>query len=164
VPSLPSRGQLCLAALRSATLGDAAERTQTFLTASRYNPFNLVCATIESGWVATWKGGRTSLRRGRTVVSNRGDANDARLPVVRRARRLLRGADLSTPPLETVLDWLAGFCADTGGAAPICRPGGERGTVSSSLIALDASGHLAAYRHAPGPPSETPYEDVLRLS
>ena len=59
---------------------------------------------------------------------------------------------------------LGRLCADASGPDPICRLGGERGTVSSSLIALDAAGRLAAYWHADGPPAEAPYRPVARAT
>ena len=163
-PALPSRGALCLAALEQTSPAAALDVVSQQLEASHYNPFNLVCANIQGGWVTTWRGATQQLRRGRHIISNRGDPDDGGLPVVRRARRLLHGVDLVTPPLADLLPLLGRLCANTGGTSPICRPGGERGTVSSSLIALDAEGQVAAYLHANGPPSEVGYEPVeMRL-
>lgn len=159
--SLPSRGALCLLALQQSDPDSARAAVSQQLAASKYNPFNLVCANPGSGWVTSWNGATRKLRRGaRHIVSNRGDPDDGKLAVVRRARRLLYGRDLVSPPLDQLLSILGTFCADTGGRSPICRPGGERGTVSSSLIALDAQGRTAAYWHANGPPSAVPYQRV----
>jgi hypothetical protein len=66
--------------------------------------------------------------------------------------------------LDHLLAQLGRLCANTRGRAPICRPTGERGTVSSSLIALTPQGQIAAYWHANGPPSEIPYEPVALIS
>lgn len=158
-PSLPSRGNLCLQALHESV----PERAVAGVAAQLSNPsnsFNLFCANTDLGWVTTWQGTTRKLSRGRHVISSRGDPDDSALPVIRRARRLLHGADLRSPGLEDLLRMLGGFCANTGGRTPICRPGGDHGTVSSSLIALDAEGQVAAYWHANGPPSEIPYQPI----
>jgi uncharacterized protein with NRDE domain len=161
-PALPSRGGLCLAALEERSPAGALAQVEAGLAKSAYNPFNLGCANVDEGWVTSWNGATKRLRPGRHVISNRGDPDDDKLGVVRRARRLLHGVDLVSPPLEELLPRLAQFCSNTGGASPVCRPGGDRGTVSSSLIALNPDGSVAAYWHANGPPSLTPY-DVVRL-
>jgi hypothetical protein len=55
-------------------------------------------------------------------------------------------------------------CAQTDEPFPLSRAGGEYGTVSSSLVALNADGTVAAYWHAPGPPSEVPFSPVTLAS
>lgn len=159
-PSRPSRGLLCLGALRQPSPSQASAFVDRELAANAYNPFNLLCATTREGWVKTWRGDTTALRRGIHVVTNRGDLDAHRLPVVRRALALARQLDLATTSLESLLSGLGSICADTTGPTPICRPGGTRGTVSSSLIALDSQGRLAAYWHAEGPPSERGYSPL----
>lgn len=159
-PSLPSRGALCLSTLRATSPGAALGVVASQLRASRYNPFNLVCADSGAGWITTWQGGPRPLAPGGHIVSNRGDPDDSSLPVVRRARTLLKRVDLEVDPLDALLRQLGDLCANTRGQAPICRPSGDRGTVSSSLIALNARGSVAAYWHANGPPSEVAYEPV----
>ena len=45
------------------------------------------------------------------------------------------------------------------GEPPICLTGDDRGTTSSSIIALRGSLGESVYLHAQGPPDRTPYED-----
>lgn len=159
-PSLPSRGALCLSALREVSPPAALDVVSDRLKASPYNAFNLVCANPHEGWVTTWRGDARPLSPGIHVVSNRGEPDDSHLPHIRRARALLKRVDLEAPSLEALFTHLGRLCANTRGRAPICRPAGDRGTVSSSLIALHPSGQIAAYWHANGPPSEAPYQPV----
>jgi hypothetical protein len=65
-------------------------------------------------------------------------------------------------PPATVADFLA-RTADVCAHPEIIVREAERGTVSSDLIALTAAAGDAVYRHAPGPPDRTPYEDRSQL-
>ena len=47
--------------------------------------------------------------------------------------------------------------------APICLHGPDRGTVSSSLLALRKPLARSNYLHSQGPPDQTPYEDLSAL-
>src|SRR5262249_39583321 len=52
------------------------------------------------------------------------------------------------------------LCAQTGnGGPPICFRAGDRGTVSSSILALRQPLARGPYLHAQRPPARTPYED-----
>jgi hypothetical protein len=130
------------------------------LAARRYNPFNLLCSNTTEGWVGTWQGNFHPLTPGIHVVTNRGDLDNAADPRIRRAFDAAPCLGLEKAPLQTILTDLGRLCADTTGPEPICRVGGERGTVSSSLIALQADGTIAVYWHANGPPTERPYMAV----
>jgi hypothetical protein len=159
-PAAPSRGTLCLNALREPTPRKARRYVQEQLAASRFNPFNLLAANVEEAWVGTWRGDSVDLRPGVHVVVSQGDVDDMNLARARRGRRLARQLDL-TASLPDILEALGRICANQTRPEPICRPGGVRGTVSSSLIALDADGRLAAYLHAGGPPSEHAYFPIV---
>jgi uncharacterized protein with NRDE domain len=159
-PSRPSRGQLCLNTLRQTSLTTADELVEQELAAHVYNPFNLQCVDVSGGWVRDWKGHRWTITPGIHVLSNFGDLDDQSIPVIRRANELLREMNLTEPDLDQLLATLARICADQGSDPQICRVGGERGTVSSSLIAVRADRTVAAYRHAPGPPIEHAYQAV----
>lgn len=159
-PNLPSRGQLCLAALRQPDLLLAKATVEADLAVRSYNPFNLLCASAEQAWVTTWRGQSGFLAPGVHVVTNHGDADDRADAAVPRAQDLVEQLNLATAPLDSVLRSLGQICADTREPNPICRPGGERGTVSSSLIALDEHGGIAAYWHADGPPTDQEYRPV----
>ncbi len=61
---------------------------------------------------------------------------------------------------EDCLAALKELCAQTGnGSPPICWRGPDRGTVSSTLVALRSSLARSSYLHAQGPPDLTPYVD-----
>ena len=56
------------------------------------------------------------------------------------------------------------LCGQTGPVdPPICLHGTDRGTVSSTLVALHDSLPQSQYLHAQGPPDKTPYEDYSHL-
>jgi uncharacterized protein with NRDE domain len=158
-PSPPSRGRLCLALLDHPSAAAAARALPAELTERRYNPFNLLCADPYGGWAATWRGDVRRLSPGRHLITNRGEIDEPDLAVAVRADQRLAAIDLAAP-LDELLRGLGALCADTAGPDPICRLGGERGTVSSSLIAVGADGRLAAYWHADGPPAEVAYRPV----
>ena len=159
-PALPSRGQLCLAALRQPDLSMAKATIQADLAVRGYNPFNLLCATVATAWVTTWQGRGQTLKPGVHIITNHGETDDSTDPAIPRAFEMLAGLQLPELDLDRLFEALAEICRDTRQPNPICRPGGERGTVSSSLIALDQHGRIAAYRHADGPPTDHAYEPV----
>ena len=159
-PDLPSRGQLCLAVLRQPTLTGARALVATELAARRYNPFNLLCATVDEAWVTTWRGDSLQLAPGAHIITNHGDADDPADPAVARAFATIGQLAVKDLQLDQLLDSLGRLCADTREPNPICRPAGERGTVSSSLIALDGTGAIAAYWHADGPPTRHEFRAI----
>lgn len=159
-PSLPSRGQLCLAALRQPDLSMARATVEADLAVRSYNAFNLLCATTEAAWVATWRRQSRWLRPGVHVVTNHGDADNAADSATARAVEAVGRLDLARDGLESLLLDLGRICSDTRGPNPICKPDGERGTVSSSIIAINEHGKLGAYWHANGPPSREPYQAI----
>jgi uncharacterized protein with NRDE domain len=65
---------------------------------------------------------------------------------------------------EDCLTALKELCALPGnGHPPICLHGSDRGTVSSTLVALQPSLSKSRYLHAQGPPDRNPYEDYSNL-
>ncbi|OGG46591.1 MAG: hypothetical protein A3F84_22285 [Candidatus Handelsmanbacteria bacterium RIFCSPLOWO2_12_FULL_64_10] len=157
--TLLSRGTLCIDALRAPSTEAALAAMEARLEANPSNAFNFVCADVAGGWTTTWRGRTRDLSPGIHLITSRGEPDDRRLSVTRRAKKLLGGVDLEAP-LDDLLAGLGSLCADTGGTDPICRPGNDRGTVSSSLLALGPSGEVAAYLHAEGPPTENAYVRV----
>ena len=197
-----SRGLLCLDCLRRRSPAAARAFVDDELTRRRYNAFNLLCASPDEGWVASGPGDIRALAPGVHVLSNFGDLDDDRLPVVgeaphggqpwrgsrpaparlrpvplaplapfggaaetpppvnREVRKRVEALPLDTPDLTALLHGLGRVCAATDGAVPLCRPSGDYGTVSSSVIAIDRDGQLAAYWHAPGPPCERAFAPV----
>ncbi len=158
--TLRSRGLLCLDTLRCDSPRSARAFFVDELAVRRYNPFNLLCASHAEGWVGTWQGDIRDLAPGIHVVSNFGDVDDDTLPIVREARGRIASLDLASPDIDALLGDLGSVCAQTDQPFPLCRAGGDYGTVSSSLVAVNAGGTVAAYRHAPGPPSEVAFAPV----
>jgi uncharacterized protein with NRDE domain len=159
-PTLRSRGLLCLDTLRCDSPASARSFFIEELAARRYNPFNLLCASQAAGWVGTWQGDIRDLTPGVHIVSNFGDVEDDTLPIVREARARIASLDLTSPDIEELFGRLGSVCAQTDQPFPLSRVGGDYGTVSSSLVAVNAGGPVAAYWHAPGPPSESPFTPV----
>ena len=159
-PTLPSRGQLCLEALRQPSPAAARLYVEEALAAQHYNPFNLLAASPGEGWVINWQGKSWPLTRGTHVLTNEGDLDDPAHQMIARGFAHATGLEVPAASLDALLQALGGICADTDGPNAICRPGGETGTVSSSLIALRPDGAVAAYWHADGPPCEVPYTPI----
>jgi len=128
------------------------------LRVSAFNPFNLLCVDPSQAFVLASTGQRFDFDPGPHIVTNQGDPDDEQLPRVRRGLELLARQDVASSSLDSVLSALAAICRDDEGPNPICRAGGERGTVSSSIIALDHGGKLAAYWHAAGPPCQEQHQ------
>ena len=162
--TLRSRGLLCLDTLRCESPGSAQSFFVDELSRRRFNPFNLLCASHSEGWVGTWQGDIRDLTPGVHIVSNYGDVDDDTLPVVREARDRIASLDVASPVIEDLLGNLGNVCARTDQPVPLCHAGGEYGTVSSSLVAVKADGTVAAYWHAPGPPSEVAFSPVTLWS
>jgi len=162
--TLRSRGLLCLDTLRCDSPGSARAFFVAELSRRRFNPFNLLCVNHVAGWVGTWQGDIRELEPGIHIVSNFGDVDDETLPVVGKARDRIASIDIASPVIDDLFASLGRIAAQTDEPLPLCRAGGDYGTVSSSLVAVDADGTVAAYWHAPGPPSEVPYSPVSTLS
>jgi uncharacterized protein with NRDE domain len=158
--TLRSRGLLCLDILRCDSPSSARSFFVDELSARSHNPFNLLCASPSDAWVGTWQGEIRDLAPGVHTVSNFGDVDDDSIPVVREARNRIESLNLASPDIDELLGGLGRIAARTDQPFPLCRVGGDYGTVSSSLVAVNSNGTLAAYWHAPGPPSEFAYAPV----
>ena len=163
-PNLPSRGQLCLAVLRQPSLESARATVEADLSVRGYNPFNLLLATPHEAWTTDWRGRKRRLTPGVHVITNHGDPDDGSDAAVPRALEAVGGLNMDGLELDALLRSLGDICRDTCEPNAICRPDGERGTVSSSLIALDAAGAIAGYWHADGPPTSHAYQRVEVLA
>jgi hypothetical protein len=151
---------LCLDTLRCDSPASARAFFSDELAVRGYNPFNLLCASHAEAWVGTWQGDIRELTPGVHIVSNYGDVDDDTLPIVREARARIASLDLTSPVIDELFGSLGSVCAQTDQPCPLCRVGGDYGTVSSSLVAVNAGGTVAAYWHAPGPPSESSFTPV----
>jgi uncharacterized protein with NRDE domain len=166
VPSSPrSRGVLCRDLLRANSSRQAVDIALEELSAGKYDGVNFVIADSESGWVV--HGGDEAevveLEDGLSIVSS-GDVNDLRDERVKLARRLL-----TLQTLDSAVKFLA--VASKAFARPPSGPdrpgmvlrGKERGTVSSTLIALGKKPRDAIFQYAAGAPDEAKYEDYSPL-
>lgn len=144
-PDAPSRGLLPLAALA----GDLPRDLRPF------GPFNLVVvdpagarllSRLPDGRVL----GPTALAPGDHVIANE-PPNMPPSPRSQRARALLRCA---SPDFAALADH-----GDPPGDG-LCHHGTVYGTVSSTVVALDAKLELVRYWHRPGLPCSTPTRDL----
>jgi uncharacterized protein with NRDE domain len=135
-PQAPSRGALPLAAL--------AGRLPADLTP--YNAFNLLVVDSDGARVVTHEGAGTPtaivpLAPGTHVIDN--EAFGRPSPRLARAAALL---DEGTPDFALLVDH--GSSADDG----LCHHGELYGTVSATVVALDATFGIVRYAHVNGPP------------
>lgn len=166
LPDQPrSRGTLCRELLNCRTAAEASRLAETELASRRYAGANYVTLDAVSGYVV--QGGdrleMLPLTSGLHLLTN-GDMDDPRDARQRFARELF-----SAQPMGSSGDFLkvaARVCAtgpDPVRGTTIVLRGDNRGTVSSTLVALTTRPSEAAYRHAAGPPDLTPYEDYSTL-
>jgi uncharacterized protein with NRDE domain len=165
MPAQPrSRGLLVRELLGCPSAVAAAEQAAYELSRDPYAGCNVVCAD-RSAVVVVQAGDWLRVRPlppGIHLLTNSdvNDGSDARLA---HARRWLGGRGYLNA--EGCIAALRELCGQTGkdGAPPICLRGKERGTVSSSIIALLWPRARSVYLHAQGPPDRTPYADCSDL-
>ncbi|NUQ62345.1 MAG: NRDE family protein [Pirellulales bacterium] len=164
-PEPRSRGLLCRELLNFSNAKDAADHAAKELATGRYAGVNYVCADAKRGAVVY--GGNTieiiELSRGLHVLTN-GDLDDPR-----DERQELVRRQLTLQKLDSAVAFLAvasrTFSRPTNSSIRrgIVFTGGDYGTVCSTLLALPKKSQNAILQYAPGPPSETPYEDLSAL-
>jgi uncharacterized protein with NRDE domain len=159
-----SRGLLVrelLETYRSAA--EAVRAAEATLALDEHDGCNIVCVDARDAVVihAGDSLETIALPAGVHVLANR-DVNgpdDHRVTHVRHRLQEEVGPDTSR-----CLDALRRACADCGPeGAPVCFRGPERGTVSSSLLALRPALGDGQYLHAQGPPDRVPYADCSHL-
>ena len=158
-----SRGLLVRDLLACPSAAAAVELAMRELDAQRYAGCNLVCADSERAVVlhgADWLRVRP-LPPGLHVLAN-DDVNDGTEPRVGHAMWWLHQRAYSRA--DECLEALEELCRQCGDEAPaLCLHGPDRGTVSSSLVALRKPLAASIYRHAQGPPDRVPYDDYSDL-
>jgi uncharacterized protein with NRDE domain len=158
-----SRGLLARDLLAFPTARAAAEHAVRELDRDLYAGCNFLCADPSSATVihaGDWLRVRP-LPPGLHVLTN-GDVNDPSDDRVGHVLAWLGSRDCRTA--VQVLDALREVCAHhPPDNPPICFRLADRGTVSSSLIALRSSLVQSAWWHAQGPPDRTPYADCSHL-
>lgn len=165
VPENPrSRGWLCRELADFASVDNAEAEAMRQLREFPFAGCNVIVLDQKRGFVIE-AGDRIvtkPLEPGLQLIAN-GNLNAEHDPRIHRVR-----AELDSAGPNTVQDWLAAtmkLCGETGDGAqpPICLVGHDRGTVSSSIIAMTNDSAQSVYRHAAGPPSRTAYHDLSPL-
>ena len=160
-----SRGLLVRDLLGLPSAAAAAERAVRELDGDRYDGCNVVCADGRDAVVAQsgdWLRVRP-LPPGIHVLTN-GDVNDERDDRLLFVAHLLHQEQACC---RTSADWVAVLRELCGRREPdepaVCLRGKDRGTTSSTIVALRLSLAESVYLHAQGPPDRTPYEDYSEL-
>ncbi|MGH7129010.1 MAG: NRDE family protein, partial [Planctomycetaceae bacterium] len=163
MPAEPrSRGLLCRDLLGCMSADEAREEASRQLSRHKFNGFNALMLEHESGFVleSADRLDATFLTPGIHVVTN-GPLNDPRDRRIRRVRAELEHLRQTAGSLD---EWIIA-------GQRICSRNEEqdamaddRGTVSSTLIALTNDPSQVRYLFADGPPSNTPYEEYSHLA
>jgi hypothetical protein len=160
-----SRGMLVLDILRCGSAREALDKSLAELAATRYEGVNLVIADLDEGWVvhSDERQDVVELQDGLNVIGAR-DVNDPSDERVQMAHRLLTLQMLDSPVkfLAVASKVFARTPAGPGRPSIVVR-GRDRGTISSSLLALGAKPRDAIFQYAGGSPDTTKYEDFSPL-
>jgi uncharacterized protein with NRDE domain len=167
VPQTPreprSRGLLTRELLGCATAKEAVDLAIAELSTNRYAGCNIFCGDSERAVViaaAEWLR-VIPLPPGLHVLANR-DINDGSDPRVLYAIDWLAQRDY--PDAKCCVDILESLCSQSDGEhPPMILRGANRGTVSSTVVAIREPLRYSIYRHAQGPPDRTPYWDYSDL-
>jgi uncharacterized protein with NRDE domain len=164
VPAQPrSRGLLVREMLACPSAAAAAEHAVRALEQNPYAGGNFLCADAERAVVihaGDWLRIRP-LPPGLHVLTN-GDINDTSDSRLSYAAGWLAHRHYATA--AECVQALRQLCAQHEPEnPPMCFRDKERGTVSSSLVALRGTLTDSTYLHAQGPPDRTPYEDYSPL-
>ncbi len=167
LPASPrSRGLLARDLLALSSAGDAVREAVSQLDTDTYAGCNFLCADA-AGAIVIHAGDWLRVRPlppGIHVLSNRdvNDPTDAR--VVYTLEWLARQPPATLADANAAVEVLCRLCASTQPpGAPVCFHLDQRGTVSSSVIALRNPLRDGLYLHAQGSPDRTPYRDVSDL-
>jgi hypothetical protein len=160
-----SRGVLCKELLRTGSARRAVDMCLDEVSSGNYNGANYIIADYESAWCvhATDDYEVVQLQPGLSIVAG-GDVNDLRDERVKLAHRLLTLQTLDSPVkfLAVASKVFARPPSGPGRASMVIKET-ERGTVSSTLIALGKKPRDAIYQFANGSPDQSKYEDFSPL-
>jgi uncharacterized protein with NRDE domain len=158
-----SRGLLARDLLGCSSAAAAVELATRELDTGHYAGCNFLCADAERAVVlegADWLRVRP-LPPGLHVLTNR-DVNDA--SDVRAGYALWWLGQGRYAVAGQCVEALQELCRQRGDdRPPMCLHGPDRGTVSSTVVALRASLARSTYLHAQGPPDAVPYTDYSGL-
>jgi hypothetical protein len=165
-PPVPkSRGLLCLELLRANSARHAVDIALEELNGNKYEGVNFIIADSESGWAVHSHDDTevVQMEEGLNIIAN-GDMNDPRDERVKLARRLLTLQTLDSPVKFLAVASKAFARGPVGPDRPsMVHRGQEKGTVSSTLIALGKKPRDAIYQFAAGAPDQARYEDFSPL-
>ncbi len=160
-----SRGLLCRDLLDRRNARDAVDCAVKELSGGAYAGANyLVPTTSTPPWsmpatASKWPNSPPGLHT--LTNGDLDDANDERHQYLRRM--------LTLHTLDSAVTFLAvasRACSrkpNEEGRRGLVLSGGDYGTVSSTLLALSRKIQHSTYQYSPGPPSETPYDDLSAL-
>ncbi len=157
-----SRGLLCRDLLGCPSTEAALERLDHQLTQHDFAGFNVLILSSKSAVVVEMGDmpRRVHLQRGIHIIGNQSlnDPTDGR---VVRARRETQARLTEPRDSAAVVAAAQAILAlpGTEGEPALCIVGGDWGTVSSTIIALDERPASVRYLYAPGPPDRTVYDD-----
>lgn len=164
-PNPRSRGLLCTELLLLPTAAEAADRAETEFATGQYAGANFICLDRTAGYII--HGGaeirRSQLTPGLHLITNH-DLDEEIEDRQQYFRDLYAEQEITTA--EEFIAATANICAqgpDAANERTIIVRVADRGTVSSTLVTLPNDPSQAIYRHAPGPPDKTPYEDYSPL-
>jgi uncharacterized protein with NRDE domain len=162
-PNPRSRGLLVRDLLGCPGSREAIELAQRELGGGRYAGCNILVADRERAavlhggdWLRVWP-----LPVGLHVLTNY-DLNDTHDPRLSYASWWLGQREYGSS--ADCVAALQELCGQRGGEhPPVCLVGEDRGTVSSTVVALPEDLSRSVYLHAQGPPDRTPYQDYSPL-
>jgi uncharacterized protein with NRDE domain len=167
-PAAPrSRGLLCRDLLACRTAREAHDRALAELAQHPYAGCNVLAIDTRDGYVLHADDVLQSipLLQGIHIVTSRdlNDTSDHR--IAHAIDQLARLNTLNTITLPACFERLPALLRDHGGPdhPPICLHAGDRGTVSSAIVALARRPHASRWLHAQGPPCAAPFEDYSHL-
>jgi uncharacterized protein with NRDE domain len=166
VPAEPrSRGLLCRELLAFRTAKEAAKHAAAELATGFYAGANYICADAE--YAAVVYGGNrikiVELPPGLHLITN-GNLNDLQDQRQEFVHRML-----TLHTLDSAVTFLAvasrAFSRkpDSSGRRGVIITGNEYGTVSSTLVSLQAKTQKSVYQYSPGPPCDHSYDDLSAL-
>jgi uncharacterized protein with NRDE domain len=162
-PRPRSRGLLARELLACTSAREAADLATRELDQNRYAGCNFLCVDADDAVVlqgGDWLRVRP-LPPGLHVLTNHdvNDSSDHRL-----GHALWWLGERGYAHAGDCVAALQELCADPGnGSPPMCLHGPDRGTVSSSILALRQPLSRGTYLHAQGAPDHAPYEDCSHL-
>ncbi len=164
-PARRSRGLLLLDLLALPSASAALEWLERDLRHARYNPFNVLLADevgATAGHVPQGESAGSEFRpldAGVHLLTNLHDVDTLAVDGLGNAGDVER--------VEDAFENLKTFLGDhtTRGAHVFCRHPGDRGTLSSTLVAVSGRGLEGAFfLHAEGPPCTTAFRDHSKLA